>query len=409
MPGQKTVFVIDGFTSQSLAAVRSLGRSGWRVIAPSGSISGASRFVERRVALPRSGPEPRAFLAAVREVVSAENVDVIFPCEDLSVELWYADRQADGGPGVAAAARASAERFVDKAETLAAADAAGFPTPRWLAPTTIEEGMAFVRELGLPCVLKSRRSYKRVGGAFVHRRHVIPRTPAAAESALRAAGDDDLPVVQEYVPGRALGVAALVVDGRFVARVARETFSYNPIAGGDSVWLRTVPPDAVGVQEAFALLRDVGFEGLGDVQYQVDASGIPRLMEIGVRVNAWADVAVAAGVDLPALAASWAAGREVKPVERWQTGVQRRALGGELDRLRAALTRRAELPPGVTPWTVLQCAWPLWAPGMRYAKVDPRDPVPMLPARWRDRLGYRGRSGQPKLGSRRTPRHPRAS
>src|SRR5205814_6007110 len=97
---------------------------------------------------------------------------------------------------------------------------------------------------------------------------------------------------------------AVVSHGRLLAAAARETFSFVPIAGGTSVWKRTIPPSDAGVAEACRLLVDVGFEGLAEVEYQVGEDGVPRLMEIGARAHGWLGLAVAAGADLPAIAAA---------------------------------------------------------------------------------------------------------
>jgi hypothetical protein len=198
--------------------------------------------------------------------------------------------------------------------------------------------------------------------------------------------DGELPLLQQFVAGRPFAVAAVVAGGRVVAEVARETFTYAPVRGGNSVWLSTVGREAPGVTAAFDLLQSVGYEGTGDVQYIVEDDGTPRLMEIGVRINAWVDVAVAAGVDVPVIGALTAIGDPPPDVASWRPGVERRAPASELARLREALFSPAGLPPGVSRGDVVRSLWPLWRPGMHYKNIHADDPGPMLPG-WLSRRG----------------------
>jgi hypothetical protein len=201
--------------------------------------------------------------------------------------------------------------------------------------------------------------------------------PAALEHGRER--DGRLPVVQAFVPGRSLAVTAVVQEGRIVAAAARETLSFFPVTGGTSVWKRTVPPTDVGVQESLAFLQALGYEGLGEVEYQVDAEGVPRLMEVGARLHGWVPLVCAAGVDLPLLGARALIGEQLPESAPYRVGVQMRWPAGELRRLRQAVGPRRDLPPNVSRWDVARLAWPPWAPGLRYDSVDLRDPAPWLP------------------------------
>jgi predicted ATP-grasp superfamily ATP-dependent carboligase len=238
-------------------------------------------------------------------------------------------------------------------------------------------------------VVKPRRSFLRRNGSLEHRRHQFVRTEDELEGALYRLGDGEtLPVVQEYVPGRALSVSVVVRDGAVLAALARETFTFHPVPGGTSVWKRTISPDDAGVAEALELLRAVELDGVAEVEYQVGADGSPRLMEIGARLHGWVPLAIAAGVDLPRLAAAAVMGDAVEPVETYKVGVEMRWPAGELQRLRALAAPGHVLPPGMGRWDIARGVWPPWRPGMRYDGVDAGDLRPLfsLPR------GRRGRS-----------------
>lgn len=381
----RSALILDGASGPALAFTRSLGRAGWRVLVPAGTRSAASRYASVAVSVPEADFDPRGFVAGVGEVCAGDDVDVVVPCTDASVELLWANEDALGDARVVGGDRESAALGTDKARSLAAADEAGFPTPEWEAPETVEEAVEAVGRIGLPCVLKPRRSYVAVDGRLLHRRHgfVDVGDDPAGVIAEFARVDGSVPVLEAYVPGRSISVSAVLRDGEVLARVARETLTFDPIAGGTSVWKRTIPPDDAGVAEAVDLLRSIGYEGLAEVEYQVDRGGTPRLMEIGVRAHGWVGLAVAAGVDLPLIAANAVVGDSVPKLEGYRVGVEMRWPAGEVGRLRTALARNPGLPPGVRRRDVLATAWPPWRPGMRYDGLDLDDLRPWLPARLR--------------------------
>jgi predicted ATP-grasp superfamily ATP-dependent carboligase len=241
---------------------------------------------------------------------------------------------------------------------------------------------------GLPAVVKPHRSYVREGARLRQRRHEFVHAAnelAPALQRLRGA-DGRLPLVQAFVRGRSISTTVVLRAGRVLALVARETMSFEPVGGGTSVWKRTIPPDGPGVQEAVAFLQAVGYEGLAEVEYQVGDDGVPRLMEIGARLHGWVPLAVHAGVDLPLIAAQALLGDELDGPTPYRVGAEMRWPSGELGRLRTALSRDPQLPPGVSRLDVLAKAWPPWRPGMAYDGIVLDDPGPWRPTFRRRRV-----------------------
>jgi predicted ATP-grasp superfamily ATP-dependent carboligase len=385
----RTALVLDGDSGPALAAVRSLGRGGWRVVTGEGTRSARSRYVTATARLPDVRVDRDA--AAEALVRAAVGVDVVVPSTDASLELAWRVQPELGGARIVGGDRATVAVALDKASTLGAAERHGFPVPAWTAsasPAGAAEALALV---GVPAVVKPRRSFVPAGRGLAHRRHSFARTVAELERELerQAEPDGSPPVVQAFVPGRSLSATAVVRDGRVLAFAARETLSAHPIAGGNSVWRRTVARGEPGVEEALALLLALGLDGLAEVEFQVGADGSPRLMEIGARVHGWTTLAMRAGADLPLVAARALLGDELPDAAPYAVGAQMRWPGGELGRLRDAFRHPSRLPPGTTRLDVLRTAWPPWAPGMGYDGLDLDDPGPWLPVRARPRSGRR--------------------
>jgi predicted ATP-grasp superfamily ATP-dependent carboligase len=353
------------------------------VLAGTGTRSAFSRYAAEASRLPDATEDPLAFVEAVRAAIADSAVDLVVPCTDASTELLWAHEDSLRGARVLGGDRESFELASDKSRTLVAAEEAGFPVPAWVAPDDVASARVACAEIGLPCVVKPRRSYTAEGTGLRHRRHVFVRRMDDLEPALRSQAEPDgqLPIVQAYIPGRSLAVSAVLRRGEVRAFVARETLSFDPVEGGTSVWKRTIAREDVGVEAALDLLRNVGFEGLGEVEYQVDANGVPRLMEIGARAHGWLALAIAAGVDLPNIAARSLFDEDVPPQAPYTVGLEMRWPAGELARLRRALARGGNLPPSVRRRDVIALAWPPWRPGMRYDGLTLDDPGPWLPAR----------------------------
>jgi predicted ATP-grasp superfamily ATP-dependent carboligase len=386
---KRTVLVVDGSRGSALAAVRSLGRAGWRAIAPSGTPAAASRYAADAMDVPDAVRRPGEFVAAIDRLVEAGGIDLVAPSTDAALYLLH-ERSVLSAAGipVLGGTRGSVRATADKSTLLAAAASAGFPTPAWGAPASGREARGIAIEIGFPCVVKPRHSYVR-RERFTHRRHRIVGSEAELGGAVAALAEADgtPPLIQAFVPGRSLAVSAVVDRGEPVALAVRETRSFDPLKGGTSVWKRTLPVSEAGVDAALRLLQAIGFDGLAEVEYQVDADGCPRLMEINPRLHGWTSLAVAAGADLPLAAARAAVGEPAGGPMIARPGVETRWLGGEVNRIRQLLHRRPELPPGQTRSGELRKAWPPWRRGMRYDGLDLADPRPafarLLGTGWR--------------------------
>jgi len=380
-----TCLIIDGDSGAGLSFARRLGRAGWTVLAPRGSRAAASRHVARTVALSDAVRSPDACRDDLLRIVGDPRtpVDLVVPASDGSWELTHSVLR-ESGTAIAGGNAEASLPLLDKAHTLRVSEEAGFPVPAWIDPPTVEAVAGAAAEIGFPCVVKPRRSFQRINGAVKQLRHEIVRDgDEAAAAAAALSGAAGPPIVQALVSGRSLAVTAVIRDGVVLATAARETLSAFPLLGGNSVRRRTISTTEPGVAEALAFLVATGLSGLAEVEYQVDSAGTPRLMEIGPRPHGRVTLAVAAGVDLPRYAAAVALGLAIEPSPACRVGVEMSWPGGELYRLRAALSRGTAVPYPLTRRQVLSAAWPPWRPGMRYDGIDVRDLGPMLPRRFR--------------------------
>jgi D-aspartate ligase len=279
--------VVDVGWVNGLAAVRSLGRAGVRVLAvdhrPS-ALGFRSRYAE-----PVLSPDPFTDEHGFVNCLRALGEVVVFPTHDDSLNAIA--RYAGDLPVLTPFPDWSLlERLQSKRAQLEQAAAAGLDIP------TPDPG-------SFPVIVKPDRSveFKRR-----YRRQAFRcETQAELDDAL-AKTEEFGPIVQDLIPGGddALYTVGSYLDadgaalGVFCGRKLRQT---PPGIGtcrvGEAVWVQEV------VDAALTLLRSFGYRGVSQVEFKRDPrDGRYKLMEINARLWQWHGLAAACGIDLPLIA-----------------------------------------------------------------------------------------------------------
>ena len=310
-----TAVVVDVGWVNGLAAVRSLGRAGIRVLAldhrPS-ALGFRSRYAE-----PVLTPDPQdeeAFVSFLAELEVERAPLFATHDEPLNAIARGAERLGERFlypfPSWEVLARIQTKRG-----QLEAAEAAGIAVPRTSYPTSAAEARTAAEELGLPVLVKpsSTEGFKR----RFKRQAFRCDTLTEAEDAYAQAEPYE-PMVQEVIPGGddelyTLG-SYVRADGKplglFSGRKLRQT---PPGVGtcrvGEAVWVEDV------VESGLKLLHALGFYGLSQVEFKRDTrDGAYKLMEVNPRLFQWHGLAAACGVDLPLIAYRDLTGEQVEPV-----------------------------------------------------------------------------------------------
>ena len=292
--------VIDVGWVNGLAAIRSLGRAGIRVLAvdhrPS-ALGFRSRYAE-----PRLAPDPHADAAGFVEFMHDLGTVVAFPTHDEALNV-IARHLGELSIDAPFPTWDVLERVQSKRSQLEHAEAEGIDVPRTLYPESAAAALAAADELGLPVLVKPghpvgfKRRFRRQAFRCDSAREVEDAYVRAEEFSpmvqeLVPGGDDTLYTVGSYLArdGRALGV--------FCGRKLRQTpRNIGTCRVGEAVWVEEV------VGRALRLLRSFGYAGLSQVELKRDArDGRFKLMEINPRLWQWHGLAAACGVDLPRIA-----------------------------------------------------------------------------------------------------------
>jgi len=342
----RALILDSGLDRGSLAAARALEQDGWRVGigSPIRGLAGSSRAVSVWHPVPSPGEGTEPFLTAAAAAVAQGGYEVVFSSDDHGVLLLSEHRRRLAAT-VPYAAHEHVLAAFDKLVLTRAALDAGLAVP----PTEEASDTALADWSG-PAVVKPRLTFSSASSHRIDAQVVAGPDEARQRVAeIRQAGGE--PIVQAVVDG---GLMALSVvcdpDSRIVAAVQQESPHTWPPRVGVSARARTVPVEESLKGRVQELLTGLGWFGLAQLQFLRPPGGKPHLLEINGRFYGSLGLAVAAGVNLPALWARLATGRQAGPsgqarvgqVYQWLSRDLRWALRSADGRRGAAVANLAE-------------------------------------------------------------------
>ncbi|WP_051222840.1 hypothetical protein [Agrococcus lahaulensis] len=265
----------------ALAAARSLRRSGWVVgvgTPDGGGMLGASRASSRTHVVPRPRRDGGDFLDGLRRAIEEGGYDIVFGGSD----DWMAALSSyrDAIPARVAHPRWDAvAAALDRLRLATAARSAGLASPR----TELATDAAMAAWRG-PVVVKTRTHWF-PGQTKSHRTEarLFPDVRSARDRIQHIRDVGAEPVLQEPVSGELGALIGIVAEGRLVGRVQQEASRLWPTPSGASARAETVPVDERLADRAEALLADLGWEGLVELQFLTGADGVPHLIDFNGR------------------------------------------------------------------------------------------------------------------------------
>jgi predicted ATP-grasp superfamily ATP-dependent carboligase len=288
-----------------VVAVRDLARAGFTVGtgAPYQSFASYSRYAKRHHIVHECSENEDRFIADVAAAVAQERYEIVF-CSYETGLMALSRRREEIAPAIWPYPElAVVERAFDKLELFHAAQAAGCHTP-FTEPA-------------------SEQALARWNGAVVvkARNHVPHRfdtamfeSPAAArqlvDQLLEEGGE---PLLQTPLRGT-MGAVVVVVgaDGEVIAEVHQEAVRTWPPEAGDTVLGRVVANDLQLSQQVRALVAELGWFGLAQIEFFRDEHQRAWITDFNGRFYGSMALASRAGVNVAALWALSALGRPVQ-------------------------------------------------------------------------------------------------
>lgn len=342
----------------TLVAARCLARAGHTVAtgACKPSFASTSRYVHRHHTVRECEEDEDGFVADIAAAVAAGGYEIVFCSYDVGL-LTLSRRRTEIGPAVwPYAPFPIVQRAFDKLELPRAARAVGLHAPR-----TVPADEAAIAAWSGPAVVKAR--------SHVPQRFDTALFAGAAEGRelideIRADGGE--PLLQEVMTG-AMGAVVLVAGdgGEIVAEIHQEAVHTWPPGAGDTVLGRIVDPDPELSRGVRALVAELGWFGLVQVEFMRDGAGAPHVTDFNGRFYGSMALAAGAGANLPAIWAGQALGLGTRLQAPARAGAGFQWLNRDLAAARARGPRALAGALAAAP----ACAHSMW---------DARDPGPAL-------------------------------
>jgi len=299
-----TVLVLDAENKNALAAVRSLGARGFRVISGSHrrlTRGGLSRYSAGSVVYPPPDEDPDGFVARIVDLAQKHDIDVVLPIGDASTRSLSRHKDAVSPYVATCLANWDVMRLVCyKQNTFPVAARYGIPVPQTYSDPA--------QVTSFPVVVK-----KNAGAGNV--RYV--------NGAVELAGTDvSDAVIQEYIPGEGYGFFALFDHGKERAVFMHRRIREYPVTGGASSAAESYY-DADLRDLGLTLLRGLGWHGVAMVEFKKDRrDGTYKLMEVNPKFWGSLDLAIAAGIDFPWLTVRAALGEVDEVMTNYRVGLR---------------------------------------------------------------------------------------
>jgi predicted ATP-grasp superfamily ATP-dependent carboligase len=289
----------------ALAVVRALGEAGVPVAVlhyDPRDIAQASKYAVADVRIPHPLHDEAGFVDAIAEQARRFGKSILMPASDESVVAISRNRDVLAQYStVACPDWVVTQRFIDKAQTAALAEANGVAAPRTLVPRSPQELESQARSIGFPLLLKPAE------GHLFYERFRTKMVQADRMATLRAAYDRAAEaglkvMLQEIIPGNDAAVVnynAYFWDGKPVAEfTARQLRKAPPSFGSPRVAISERIPEVI--EPGRKILASMGFSGFACTEFKQDArDGVYKLMEVNGRHNLSGLLAVRCGINFP--------------------------------------------------------------------------------------------------------------
>lgn len=336
------VLITNAEERSMLAACRSLAAADYRVSAAAFSGFAAthgSRACGKRLRLTDPARDGEQFSEELARELAGGRYAVLLPGSDralLAISHWRGRLQ--GLVRIGLPTPAALARSLDRQALATAAASAGLCPPQSIRCTGTAQVLAAARELGFPVIVKSLHTVELIDSSV---RQAPPSRRCATESELPAtlSGHRDTVLVQRAEQGIPLSCAGVLAGGSLLAvAVARYRRTWPPEAGNVAFGETVDPPGAL-VEMVRELVREIGWEGVFELELIQTTDG--RLVPIDLNPRPYGSMAlaVAAGAPLPAIWCDWLLGREPRAVAA-RPGVRYRWEDAELRHLAWQLRHR---------------------------------------------------------------------
>ena len=327
-----SVIITHARVRSALAATRSLGRRGIKVITADytyPSTSFFSKYSSSYFVYPSYKQAPRQFIECLKHYIQRKGIDVLMPISEETYVISKYKNIFDGMVKVPVAEYDKIAKANNKRYLMRFADEIGVNTPQTYTINCIEELRKVAKKIEYPAVIKLVEGRGAAGVRYVYSEEELLAKYKEVVQKFNL-NPFNYPLIQEYIPGTGYGVSMLFNHGEPRAIFTHKRIREYPITGGPST-ARISVRHAKMEKYATMLLKELEWHGVAMVEFKLDErTKEPVLMEINPRFWGSLNQAICAGVDFPYLLYTMAMEGDVKPVFTYRIGVKTRWMIGDL-------------------------------------------------------------------------------
>jgi predicted ATP-grasp superfamily ATP-dependent carboligase len=355
------VLLLDGYSTRTLACVRSWGKQGLSFAVGGETrwdMSLFSRYAREKFVYTSPKRDVSKFIQDINQYSKEFAADCVFPTSEAGIMACSEHRSELSCVPIIPLER-EIETTFSKAKTLALADSLGIAVPKTIHITAANQCDIDKIELRLPVAVKSESSEVMLSGKAAtssKTTYAITKEQMVSECQSRLAKGQAV-LLQEFIDGYGVGISGLFQEGRPVALLAHRRIRESDPLGGPSAVAETIELEPRLLEATKALFQALCFTGPAMTEYKVDRrTGQAYLMEINGRFWGTILLAPAAGLDLPFLYWKMLNGLQILPEEtRYKVGLKGRYLVGDTKCLLLCLKGKPKSWPGAFPtrWSTL--------------------------------------------------------
>lgn len=323
------VVVTDAEERAVLGVCRGLASAGYRVSAVAGHRPAGthwSRSCSERLLLPDPRESVQAFVTGLEQLLAQGDYAALISGSDASLLAISEHRdRLERSTRLGLPPREAVRKSMDKRLLHRVAASAGLPAPPSRSCAGHSAGAVAAAELGYPIVLKPASSFSRAGEGLRQQRVTLVENEAALPGALRPYASPF--IVQRFEHARFLSCAGVIADGRLLALTTSTVPRLWPPTAGMHSFSETVAVPAGLPARVRALLGEVGWQGIFQLQMLERADGGFSVIDLNPRVFASITLDHRAGANLAAVWCDWLLGGRPIPVTaspgfryRWEEG-----------------------------------------------------------------------------------------
>lgn len=323
------VVITDAEERAVLGACRGLATAGYRISAVARHRAAPthwSRACSERFLLPDPRDDARAFVAGLEDLLDRGDYATLIPGSDGSLLAISEDRdRLEQLTRLGLPSRETVRQSMDKLLLHQVAAGAGLTPPPSRSCAGLADGAAAAAELGYPVVLKPTRSFSKAGEGLVQQGVTLVENEAALPGAIERYST---PVIlQRFEQARFLSCTGVIAGGRLLALTTSRVPRLWPPIAGMHAFSETVTVPAGLAERVRALLGELGWQGIFQLQLLERADGGFSVIDLNPRVFASITLDHRAGANLAAIWCEWLLGGRPVPVTaspgfryRWEEG-----------------------------------------------------------------------------------------